>query len=185
MPRWCDAPYSELIVVTTYALKFLGGRNARAFTLNLGPAEEQRATADSGWMRRRLVYRVGSQVPMLIVFDAEWSGRLLRPRLHVHGVFVAEDESDVMRILRGIDLAGGDWAARSGRKHKLVSKELGDSSGPIFVWADYLRSKLAPASRVIEKGALWSVTNVARRAAQGLHADVRRVVNGSRGHPMK
>jgi hypothetical protein len=161
----------------TYAMKLLGGRNARAFSLNLAPDIEHRARNSPDWLRRRIIRILGNGTPLTLVFDANRDGRLHLSRVHVHGCFVAVDAADAARIDRGLKLAGGEWAARRGQKHQLDTKVLGEESGPISVWAHYLSRKLAPASKALSGGPLWSVTRGARAAAEALHDTIRRTVN--------
>jgi|KBSSwiStaDraftv2_1062776.scaffolds.fasta_scaffold237276_2 hypothetical protein len=173
MGSWAETTDIEKMKFALYAIKNAGRRHAMAFTLNLAPDVERRAKIDPDWLRRKIVLGVGSDVPLLIVFDAAPD----TDRVHLHGAYAAANSDDANRIDCALDAAGGEWAAPRGDSYKLLPKVLGEESGTVDGWLVYLLKSITAAGQVVAGGPLWSMTNPARRAAKALHEDVRRAVN--------
>jgi hypothetical protein len=163
----------EKIKFMLYALKDIGGRNARAFSLNLNPDIACRCAVEPDWLLRRIVRFVGRHVPLVVALDAA----PISDRLHVHGAFAGANPDDANRIEIALEAAGGMWAADRGRVYQLLSKPLGGDSGPIDGWLVYLAKGIGAAAAIVGAKRAWTATNAVRRHAKAMHADVRRSVN--------
>jgi len=98
------------------------------------------------------VLGVGSDVPLLIVFDAAPD----TDRVHLHGAYAAANSDDANRIDCALDAAGGEWAAPRGDSYKLLPKVLGEESGTVDGWLVYLLKSITAAGQVVAGGPLWS-----------------------------
>jgi hypothetical protein len=174
LPSWADTGDLKMWF-TVYAMKVIGGRHARAFTLNLGPDVARRAKSDADWLRRAVVRHVGARTPLILAFDVTPK----TGRLHLHGAFAGTDPDDVNRIECGLKAAGREWAASRGQEHQLLPVVLGEERGPLHRWMNYLAESVAAARGVVSGGPLWSMTNTARRMAKALHAEVSTAVNAA------
>lgn len=181
LPSWEYA--GVRLKLSCYGRAVSASSGGLAFTLNLSPANENKAkTLGADWLRKRVAHHLEASLGLrgvVLVLEAT-GGRKGRGkaaggvagRIHAHGIIEA-NSNEIVAVEGALKAAGGGWANSRGSEHQVYARPLTDTDG----WVRYVLEDQAHTRRVTGHDRLVSVSRSLTAPGRTVFEDLRKKIS--------